>query len=174
MRSELLQRAQLRNVLFQQLLIVLLRFVYGLHARRPLVGDRPRLPPDAKIFDLIFMSILSAIPAVGPSIHLRDLALALLSFVSSLGGLRRHVGRRLGFGVRLSLASGCLDALSLGARFRRLRGRDARLGLSNSSGDHTPGILRVFDEARQEEVTERRIEQCRGPDWLQASARFQA
>ena len=34
--EKLLQRAQLRNVLFQQLLIVLLRLVHGLHVRRPL------------------------------------------------------------------------------------------------------------------------------------------
>ena len=34
--EKLLQRAQLRNVLFQEFVIVLLRLVHGLHVRRPL------------------------------------------------------------------------------------------------------------------------------------------
>ncbi len=47
--EKLLQRAQFRNVLFQEFLILLLRLVYGLHGRRPFLEVDLVSLPDAEI-----------------------------------------------------------------------------------------------------------------------------
>jgi hypothetical protein len=60
--EKLLQCAQLRNVLFQKFLIVLLRFIYGLDVRRPLPKIDLVTFLDAESLELIFISILSAAP----------------------------------------------------------------------------------------------------------------
>jgi hypothetical protein len=110
------------------------------------------------------------------------MVLPRISYIGSLGGLRRRVGRglgggiwlRLGFGVRLGLGlwlrfgfgfrlgldfrfrfrPGFGFRLWLGVAYRRLRGRDTFPSLGDSGGDNAPGILRVFDEACHEEVAE--------------------
>ena len=53
-----------------------------------------------------------------------------------------------------------LHRTAAGLAFRLGPGAGTRLSLRDGCGDHTSGILRVFGEASQEEVTERRVEQC--------------
>ncbi len=65
----------------------------------------------------------------------------------------------MGFGVRLRVdfGRGCGLKSRPGVALW-LRGC-TRVGMADGSGDHTSGVLGVFDETGEENVTERRVKQ---------------
>ena len=135
-------------MLFQQALVLFLGFVHWVDLRRPLREMDLVAFPHARVLAI--------------NIHVRPSGVCCGSVSSVVYSAACGVGSGGAFALT-PFGRDIGFSLRLGFGFRRLRGRDGRLSLGESLGDHAPGILRVFDEAGYKEVAERRVERCREP-----------